>query len=211
MQRRRAVVKAKQTLQKEPKKGHFTVEAVLDDKIDENGVKRFLVKWKGYSTEENTWEREANLKNNEALITYLKGKNVKRQVTLPAPKRKQESKSVHVEYSPDQLPKPADIPEPPSNVHEKKSTCTATTHRENALGYCRPRKYHIYKVGVDTGWRTKTGQEIYKTVHGGRVIYYVNTKKDTKRYISAYNHHYLRKAQRDQISAIQKLQAKSNS
>lgn len=207
MQRRRAAQKAKQTLQKAPKKGHYVVEAVLDEKIDENGIKRYLVKWQGYSEEENTWEREANLTNNEALIRYLNGKKITKRVTLSAPRRKQESKSVHVEFTPDQLPKPSEIPEPPSNVHEKKSTCTSTTHRENTLGYCRPRKYHIYKVGVDTGLRTKTGQEIYKTVHGGRVIYYANTKKATKRYISS---HYLRKAQRDQISSIQKLQSKSD-
>lgn len=199
MQRRKAAVKAKQTLQKPLRKNHYVVEKIVDEKIDEEGVQRYLVKWEGYSEKEMTWEREVSLKNNAALVKYKKDiTDAQQKNTPPSPKK------VHLELQPSELPKPENIPvvhDKPKEITNK--SCSSETHRENSIGYCRPKKYNIYKVGVDTGWRTKTGQGIFKTVHGSRVVYYVYTKKSTKRYI---NDHYIRKAQRAQISAIKKLQ-----
>lgn len=39
----------------------FTVEKILDKKVLEDGTVLYLLKWKGYSDEDNTWEPEANL------------------------------------------------------------------------------------------------------------------------------------------------------
>lgn len=42
--------------------GEFVVEAVLGERYNKKKkVKEYLLKWKGYSDAENTWEPEANL------------------------------------------------------------------------------------------------------------------------------------------------------
>ena len=38
------------------------------------GVTEFLVRWKGYSEDDNTWEPERNLKTAEAAIAAFKSK-----------------------------------------------------------------------------------------------------------------------------------------
>ncbi|KAH0794023.1 chromobox protein 3-like isoform X2 [Histomonas meleagridis] len=50
----------------------YEVEKILAHKIGTNGKRRFLLKWKGYGYDDNTWEAEENLNCPELLDEYLK-------------------------------------------------------------------------------------------------------------------------------------------
>jgi hypothetical protein len=53
----------------------YEVEKVIGERKKRGGV-HYLVKWKGYETEHNTWEPKQNLKNaQEAIKDYLKRQN----------------------------------------------------------------------------------------------------------------------------------------
>jgi len=53
----------------------YEVEAILDHKGTKS--KHFLVKWKGYPSEDNTWEPEVNLQNcHELLMQYKHAHNL---------------------------------------------------------------------------------------------------------------------------------------
>ena len=44
---------------------------MIDDRI-RKGKQEFLVKWKGYGADENTWEPYNNLKDNQQFKNYQK-------------------------------------------------------------------------------------------------------------------------------------------
>jgi hypothetical protein len=52
----------------------YEVEEVLDSRYRYKKL-QYLVKWKGYRNEENTWEPEANLKHAQAAIKKFHGKH----------------------------------------------------------------------------------------------------------------------------------------
>ena len=45
----------------------WEVEKILNKKKI-RGVEKYLIRWKGFTVEGNTWERKENLKNTEKLI-----------------------------------------------------------------------------------------------------------------------------------------------
>jgi len=45
----------------------FKVEKILNKRVVK-GKEKFLVQWKGYIVEENTWKRRENLKNSKELV-----------------------------------------------------------------------------------------------------------------------------------------------
>jgi len=45
----------------------FEVEKILNKRIVK-GKKKFLVRWKGYMVEEDTWENRENLENAKELV-----------------------------------------------------------------------------------------------------------------------------------------------
>jgi hypothetical protein len=47
------------------------VEKILDHRVDARGRRRFLIQWRGYAPEDNTWEEEDNLNCPEVLKEYL--------------------------------------------------------------------------------------------------------------------------------------------
>lgn len=50
----------------------YEVERIIDVYFKKNGEKEFLVRWKGYSAKEDTWEPEANLNCKDLIESYLK-------------------------------------------------------------------------------------------------------------------------------------------
>jgi len=49
----------------------FEVEKILNKRIV-RGKEKFLVRWKGYTAEEDTWESRKNLKNTKELVEEFK-------------------------------------------------------------------------------------------------------------------------------------------
>ena len=60
----------------------FFVEEIIDHTGDFRKLKSlsFLVKWKGYSPEHNTWEPWESLRENEHLHLYLRDINLERLI-----------------------------------------------------------------------------------------------------------------------------------
>ncbi|CAG0917779.1 unnamed protein product [Notodromas monacha] len=62
----------------------FTVEKVVDRKV-ENGVVSYLVKWKDFGEEDNTWEEDENLQCRDLIDAYNKGVEEAKTKKLPPP------------------------------------------------------------------------------------------------------------------------------
>ena len=76
---------------------YYTVETIMDHRVRQQGKterREFLIKWKDYTNDQNTWEKEAQLREqddvSELIDTYLQAKNMpKVHVKLPNDKKKQ--------------------------------------------------------------------------------------------------------------------------
>ena len=61
----------------------FTVERIIDNRVLKNGAKEYLIKWKGFNDEENTWENERNILDTNILRKYLAQTTFKRLRSSP--------------------------------------------------------------------------------------------------------------------------------
>jgi hypothetical protein len=63
----------------------WEVERILDSHTSKHGVKRYLVRWKGFSEADDTWEVEKHLENARELVddyeSYAKRKRMPRGST----------------------------------------------------------------------------------------------------------------------------------
>jgi hypothetical protein len=66
-------IKLVSTTAREKDKNYYVVEDILSDRI-QDGVKQYLIKWKGYDKSEATWEPESNIMDLAIISRYHKRK-----------------------------------------------------------------------------------------------------------------------------------------
>jgi len=68
----------------------YIVEEILNHRSTKNGIE-FLLKWKGFSVDESTWEKEKDLQCDLLLEKYWESVNAKKSPKKPATKKSEKS------------------------------------------------------------------------------------------------------------------------
>jgi len=61
------------------KTNDYAVEKILEKRISGNGRPVYLVKWKGYSSSDNTWEPESHVANCQDLVKAFEAEEAKKK------------------------------------------------------------------------------------------------------------------------------------
>ena len=103
----------------------FTVEEILNDRVTKQGMKEYLIKWKGFGNNENTWEIESNILDANVLRKYSANKLLK-QLRVTTEAKKVKSPTAHV------------IKVIKAGIHlmDTMSTIERTKHQKNRCPFC---------------------------------------------------------------------------